>query len=65
MFGGTDYDPSMAYSSTPLEEQLETLGEAVKAGKIRQVGLSNETPWGVMECARLGMLYCSKGLCTA
>lgn len=27
---------------------LETLGEAVKAGKIRHIGLSNETPWGIM-----------------
>lgn len=31
-----------------IREVLETLGEMVKAGKIRHVGLSNETPWGVM-----------------
>ena len=31
-----------------FEEVLETLDELVKAGKIRQVGLSNETPWGMM-----------------
>ena len=31
-----------------FEAILETLDELVKAGKIRQVGLSNETPWGMM-----------------
>src|SRR5690554_2225344 len=29
---------------TPLDETLEALGELVKAGKVRYVGLSNETP---------------------
>ena len=28
---------------------LETLGDAVKAGKIRAIGLSNETTWGTMQ----------------
>lgn len=31
-----------------IAEVLETLQSFVKAGKIRYVGLSNETPWGVM-----------------
>lgn len=34
---------------TPLLETLEVLDEQVKAGKIRHVGLSNETPWGTMK----------------
>ncbi len=33
---------------TPIEETLEVLGEQTRAGKIRHIGLSNETPWGVM-----------------
>ena len=33
---------------TPPEETLEALAELVRAGKARSVGLSNETPWGVM-----------------
>lgn len=54
MFGGRDYDPAMAaYSSCPLEEQLEALGEALRTGKARAVGLSNETAWGVARCAAL------------
>lgn len=38
---------------TPLQETLEVLGEQVKAGKIRQIGLSNETPWGTMKFLQL------------
>lgn len=34
---------------TPIEETLEVLDEQVKAGKIRHIGLSNETPWGAMK----------------
>jgi len=33
----------------PIEETLDALSEAVKLGKIRYTGVSNETPWGVME----------------
>lgn len=32
----------------PIEETLGVLDDLVKAGKIRHVGLSNESPWGVM-----------------
>ncbi|MFK8397435.1 NADP(H)-dependent aldo-keto reductase [Pseudomonas sp. BGr12] len=35
-------------SFTALEDTLEALDEQVRAGKIRHVGLSNETPWGTM-----------------
>ncbi|WP_462381529.1 NADP(H)-dependent aldo-keto reductase [Pseudomonas sp. Marseille-QA0892] len=40
-------------STTSLAETLEVLQEQVKAGKIRHVGLSNETPWGLMHCLHL------------
>ncbi len=33
---------------TPIAEVVEILGEFVRAGKVRHVGVSNETPWGVM-----------------
>ena len=36
----------------PFEEQLDALGRAVAAGKVRHIGLSNETPWGLMACLR-------------
>lgn len=38
---------------TPLEETLEALDEQVRAGKVRYVGLSNETPWGAMKFLQL------------
>lgn len=54
MFGETYYDPAKEKPGMPeLDEQLAALGELVAAGKVRHVGLSNETPWGVCECARL------------
>ena len=47
MFGrlGYQYDPDEQL--TPIEDTLEVLDELVRAGKIRHIGLSNETPWGV------------------
>jgi aryl-alcohol dehydrogenase-like predicted oxidoreductase len=43
----------------PFEAQLEALARHVKAGRIRYVGLSNETAWGVMKfveaAERLGL----------
>ncbi|HYP57991.1 MAG TPA: aldo/keto reductase [Beijerinckia sp.] len=32
----------------PIEETVEILGDLVKAGKVRHIGLSNETAWGTM-----------------
>lgn len=52
-FGTLYYDPSKEVSQTPIHEQLETLAGLVRAGKVRAVGLSNETPWGVHEFVRL------------
>jgi aryl-alcohol dehydrogenase-like predicted oxidoreductase len=52
MFGATSYDASQDRDATPIAEQLQALGELVKAGKVRHIGLSNETPWGVMEFVR-------------
>jgi len=33
---------------TPIAEQLDAFAEIVKAGKIRHLGLSNESAWGTM-----------------
>lgn len=38
---------------TELEETLEVLDEEIKAGRIRHIGLSNETPWGTMKYLQL------------
>lgn len=53
LFGNIYYDPAKETSKTPIHEQLEALGKLVKAGKVRAIGLSNETPYGVHEFVRL------------
>ncbi|MBD8475944.1 NADP(H)-dependent aldo-keto reductase [Pseudomonas sp. CFBP 8770] len=48
-FGKLGYQHTQDQLDTPLQETLQVLDEQVKAGKIRHVGLSNETPWGTMK----------------
>ncbi len=51
-----DYDPTAQVKTEVLDhmlEVLETLNEFVKAGKIRAIGLSNETAWGVAQWVRI------------
>ena len=52
MFGATGYDIAQERDSVPIAEQLQALAELVQAGKVRHIGLSNETPWGVFEFLR-------------
>ncbi len=52
-FGTRYYDPAKEVSQTPIREQLDALAGLVKAGKVRAIGLSNETPYGVHEFVRL------------
>ena len=52
-FGMMYYDPSKDKSVTPIHEQLQAMAQLVKAGKVRHIGLSNETPYGVHEFVRL------------
>ena len=47
------FDPAKDLPVTSIHEQLEALGTLVKAGKVRAIGLSNETPYGVHEFVRL------------
>jgi aryl-alcohol dehydrogenase-like predicted oxidoreductase len=49
IFGGTSYDLAQEHDAVPIVEQLQALADLIKAGKIRYIGLSNETPWGVSE----------------
>jgi len=56
-FGNVYYDPGKETSSTPIHAQLEALSALVEAGKVRHIGLSNETPYGVHEFVRLAEHY--------
>ncbi len=52
-FGAWQYDPSKEREETPILEQVEAMAAAIKAGKIRAYGLSNETAWGLSEFTRV------------
>ena len=43
---GYQHDPSE--EAVPIHETLEVMSDLVRAGKIRHIGVSNETPWGTM-----------------
>lgn len=59
----TNFFGQLGYSVSPewegsfvpiaISESLEFLAELVRDGKIRYIGISNETPWGVHEFLRL------------
>jgi aryl-alcohol dehydrogenase-like predicted oxidoreductase len=51
-FGELGYQHKPQADDVPIEETLSALSELVKAGKVRQVGISNETPWGLMTYLR-------------
>jgi aryl-alcohol dehydrogenase-like predicted oxidoreductase len=53
VFGQQYYDPAKETSQTPILEQLQALDRLVREGKVRAIGLSNETPYGVHEFVRL------------
>ena len=53
MFGEWRFDPNKERGGASIREQLETLGELVREGKIRHVGVSNEHPWGISQFTRL------------
>lgn len=54
MFGLMYFDPAKDDPGvTSIHAQLEALGKLVQAGKVRAIGLSNETPYGVHEFVRL------------
>jgi aryl-alcohol dehydrogenase-like predicted oxidoreductase len=49
LFSSMYFDPSKDQPQTSIHDQLEALGKLISAGKVRAIGLSNETPWGLME----------------
>jgi len=47
-FGEVYFDADKRWQAESIEAQLEVLADLVEAGKVRYIGLSNETPYGVM-----------------
>jgi aryl-alcohol dehydrogenase-like predicted oxidoreductase len=56
-FGMLYFDPKKDTEVSPILTQLQALGKLVKAGKVRAIGLSNETPFGVHEFVRLAQQH--------
>lgn len=51
-FGAMHFDPTKDRACTSIHDQLVALTQLVRAGKVRHIGLSNETPWGLAEFVR-------------
>ena len=52
-FGSIYFDPAKDIEVIAVHEQLDTFSGLIQAGKVKTIGLSNETPWGVHEFVRL------------
>ncbi|BCX82889.1 hypothetical protein MIT9_P2480 [Methylomarinovum caldicuralii] len=52
-FGRLGYRHQPGTDGIPIEETLAVLARLVEEGKVRAIGVSNETPWGVMQYLRL------------
>jgi aryl-alcohol dehydrogenase-like predicted oxidoreductase len=52
-FGKLGYIQPQQEESVPILETLDVLSDLVAEGKIRHIGVSNETPWGLMKYLHL------------
>ena len=52
-FGKLGYQHADDDRAIAIEETLDALGDIVRSGKVRHVGLSNETPWGMHRFVQL------------
>jgi len=56
-FGKLGYEHDADAEFTPFDEVLEAMQTVKKTGKVRAFGVSNETPWAVMEMLRLSAAH--------
>jgi len=52
-FGKLGYQHDTEEQTIPIEETLEAISRLIEQGKVRNLGVSNETPWGVMQHVNL------------
>lgn len=57
IFGQKSFDPQLERPCVPIAETLGALDDLVKAGKVREIGVSNETSWGVSEFIKLAQQH--------
>lgn len=53
VFGAIYFDPAKDKDCASIHEQLEAMEQLVRQGKVRAIGLSNESAYGVHEFVRL------------
>ena len=53
MFGQVGFNPQNEREMVAISEQLQTFAELIQSGKIRYLGVSNETSWGVCQFSHL------------
>ena len=63
-FGKLGYYHAPDKDGIPIAETLQALDAMIKTGKIRHVGISNETPWGIAEYLRLSLQENLPGIVT-
>lgn len=56
-FGAIYYDPAKERTQTSIHDQLQAMNKLVRQGKVRYIGVSNESPYGVHEFVRLAEQY--------
>ncbi|SHG42799.1 aldo/keto reductase [Massilia sp. CF038] len=49
IFGATAFNPEKERRGVAIEDTLAVLGKLIEEGKIGQIGVSNESAWGVSE----------------
>ena len=57
IFGSGYFNPKHDKPQTSIHDQLQAFGKLIAAGKVRAIGLSNETPWGLAEFVRVADLH--------
>ncbi|GAA4028110.1 aldo/keto reductase [Actimicrobium antarcticum] len=57
IFGQLSFNPNAERPCIPIAETLDVLAGLVKAGKIRHIGVSNESAWGVSEFVKQSELH--------
>ncbi|XBH83444.1 hypothetical protein VPH35_071864 [Triticum aestivum] len=57
LYGEFSYDSTKWKPSVPFEDQLKALQELIDEGKVRYIGVSNETSYGVMRFVQAAKLH--------
>ncbi len=57
---GASYVHKQTADETPILEAMETMTELVNSGKVRCIGVSNETPWGVSQYLEASKQGCQR-----